>query len=289
MLASVLVLMCLLLLLAEVRMRGTGRYARLGRGTIRALPPVRLGRLTPVALAAVLALLGLALGVPVGSIVHWLVVGSSVSFPAGALASAAGTSLGLGLAAAVVTTALALPVALLVERHRSGFAIAAERSTYVAHALPGLVIALSLVYVAIHFVPGLYQTTPLLIAGYAILFLPMAMVGVRSALAQSAPELTDAARALGDRPMRVLRRVTLPLILPGLGAAASLVFLMVATELTTTLLLAPIGTRTLATQVWSDTGSLHYAAAAPFAAVMVIISAPAVYLLTRSGRKAEMV
>ena len=44
-------------------------------------------------------------------------------------------------------------------------------------------------------------------------------------------------------------RVTLPLILPGLGAAAALVFLATVTELTATLLLAPIGTQTLATAV----------------------------------------
>lgn len=289
MLASVLVLMCLVLLMAEIRVRGKGRYARLGRGAIRALPPVRLGKATPIALAAVLGLLGLALGVPVGSLAHWLVVGSSVSFPAGALASAAATSLGLGLAAAVVTTLLALPVALLVERHRGRFAVVLERSTYVSHSLPGIVIALSLIYVAIHLVPGLYQTTPLLIIGYAILFLPMAMVGVRAALAQTPPELAEAGRSLGDRPLRVLCRVTLPMILPGLGAAAALVFLMVATELTTTLLLAPIGTQTLATQVWSNTTTLHYAAAAPFAALLVVVSTPAVYLLTRSGRKAELV
>lgn len=288
-LAAVLVALCLLLLLAEVRLRGRGRYARLGPGSARALPRVALGRGTPVALAAVAALLVVGLGVPVGSLVHWLVIGTSASFPVGSLAAAAGTSLGLGLAAAVATTVLALPVALLAERHRGTLPTVLERSTYVAHALPGIVIALALVFVAIHLVPAIYQTTPLLIAGYAILFLPMAMVGVRGALAQAAPVLTETARSLGAHPLAVLRRVTLPLIAPGLGAAASLVFLMVATELTTTLLLAPIGTQTLATQVWSATGSLAYAAAAPYAALLVAISAPAVWLLTRAGRKAEIV
>ncbi|MGH3796611.1 MAG: ABC transporter permease [Pseudonocardiaceae bacterium] len=288
-LAAVLVVLCLLLLMGELRLRGHVRYARLGPGSARTLPRARLGRATPLALAAIVALLTLALGVPIGSLVHWLVIGSSAAFPLGSLASATTTSLGLGLAAAVVTTLLALPVALLVERHRGRLTAVLERSTYVAHALPGIVIALSLVFVAIHFAQPLYQTTPLLVTGYAILFLPMAMVGVRSALAQAAPTLTEAARALGHPPLAVLRRVTLPLIAPGLGAAAALVFLMVATELTTTLLLAPIGTQTLATQVWSETGTLSYAAAAPYATLMVLISAPAVYLLTRTGRSAEVV
>ena len=76
-------------------------------------------------------------------------------------------------------------------------------------------------------------------------------------------------------------RVTLPRILPGLGAAAALVFLATITELTATLLLAPIGTQTLATQFWAKASSLSYGAAAPYAALMVAISALPTYLLTR--------
>ena len=63
--------------------------------------------------------------------------------------------------------------------------------------------------------------------------------------------------------------MTLPLIAPGLGAGAALVFLAVVTELTATLLLAPIGTETLATRFWSNADSIAYGAAAPYAALMV--------------------
>jgi iron(III) transport system permease protein len=51
-----------------------------------------------------------------------------------------------------------------------------------------------------------------------------------------------------------------------------MVFIAVVTELNSTLLLSPIGTRTLATQVWSDTSTLAFAAAAPYAALLVGIS-----------------
>ena len=82
-------------------------------------------------------------------------------------------------------------------------------------------------------------------------------------------------------------RVVLPLAAPGLGAAGAMVFISVVTELTTTLLLAPIGTRTLATQVWVDTSTLAFAAAAPYAALLVLISLASSWLLAsffgRSG------
>ncbi|MGH8919463.1 MAG: hypothetical protein ACRD0H_14230, partial [Actinomycetes bacterium] len=84
-------------------------------------------------------------------------------------------------------------------------------------------------------------------------------------------------------PVAVLCRITLPLMPRGLGAGAALVFIAVVTELTATLLLAPIGTETLATQFWANAASLAYGAAAPYAVLMVLISAPAAYLLTRQS------
>lgn len=285
MIAGVLVLFCLVLLLAELRLRGHHRYSRLGPGAAR--PPVRrrLGRWTAPALASLLGLVALALGVPLGSLVHWLLVGSSTSFPLGSLASAAATSLGLATAAAVLTTALAVPVAWLAVRHRGAVSTTLERSTYFGNALPGIVVALALVTVSIRYVQPVYQTTALLLVAYAIMFLPRAMVSVRAAFAQAPPLLDEVAHSLGSYALTTLRRVTLPIIAPGLGAGAALVFLAVVTELTATLLLAPIGTATLATEFWSNSYNVAYGAAAPYAALMVLISAPATYLLSRQVRR----
>jgi iron(III) transport system permease protein len=72
---------------------------------------------------------------------------------------------------------------------------------------------------------------------------------------------------------------------PGIGAGAALVFLAVVTELTATLLLSPIGTDTLATRFWSESSTLAFGAAAPYAALMVLLSAPATFALTRQLRR----
>lgn len=285
MLASVLVLCCLALLMLELKLRGHHRYARVGGGAARVPLRIRLGRMTVPALIAVTGLVVLALGVPLGSLVHWLVVGSSTAFPVGTLLSAAGTTLGLAALAAVVTTMLALPVAWLSVRHRSAASTTLERATYFGNALPGIVVALALVTVSINFLRPLYQTTALLIAAYVILFLPRAMVNVRSALSQAPPMLDEVAHGLGNGPVTTIRRVTLPLIAPGIGAGAALVFLAVVTELTATLLLSPIGTDTLATRFWSESSTLAFGAAAPYAALMVLLSAPATFVLTRQLRR----
>jgi iron(III) transport system permease protein len=235
--------------------------------------------------AGAFALLALAtLGEPLGMIVFWLtqhaqaaVTPSAVSFQA--LFEATVSSVGLGLAGAALTTLLALPLGFLLARYPGRLVTFLERSVFLAQGLPGIVIALAIVSLAVHALHPLYQTATLLVVAYAILFLPLALVSVRAALLQAQPRLEDTARGLGLNSLQVALRVVLPLAGPGLGAAAAMVFIAVVTELTTTLLLSPIGTRTLATQVWVDTSALAFAAAAPFAALLVTISLVSTWLL----------
>jgi iron(III) transport system permease protein len=283
-LAVVLVLGCLVLLLGELRLRGDARIARVGGGSARPLDRQRLGRAKPLAVVGAALLVVLALGVPMGSLLRWLVVGSSTRFPLGDLVSAVSTTAGLALAAAMVSVVLALPVAWLAVRHRGAATTLLERAAYTAHALPGIVVALALVTVSIRVVQPLYQTLPLLLVGYGILFLPRALVSLRSTLEQTPPVLEDVARSLGLGPVRAFVRVTLPLLRSGLGSGAALVFLAVSTELTATLLLAPTGTATLATEFWSNASAVRYGAAAPFAVLLVVLSLPATVLLGREAR-----
>lgn len=282
--AGVLVLLCLVLLLAELRFRGRAHYARVGQGTARRTPPVSLDAARWPLLVAVAGVVVLALGVPTYSLLHWLRVGTSTSFPLGDLLTAAATTVTLAAIGAAVTTVAAVPVVWLAVRHRGRLSTLVERSTYVANALPGIVVGLALVVASLRLVPVVYQTAVLLVLAYVILFLPRATVSVRAGLEQAPVVLDEVARSLGTSPIETARRVTLPLIAPSLGAGAALVFLAISTELTATLMLSPIGTHTLATEFWSASSELRYGAAAPYALLLVLISVPATLLLVRQGK-----
>jgi iron(III) transport system permease protein len=73
--------------------------------------------------------------------------------------------------------------------------------------------------------------------------------------------------------------VTLRLAAPGAAAGMAMVFLAISNELTATLLLAPNGTRTLATGFWAMTSEIDYIMAAPYALLMVLLSLPLTWLL----------
>jgi iron(III) transport system permease protein len=194
---------------------------------------------------------------------------------------ATGGSLVAASLGALVTAAAAIPVALLAARHRSRWAAAFERSSYVAHALPGIVIALALVFFSARYLGALYQELPVLIFAYAVLFLPLAVSAVHASALQAPPVLEEVARSLGRRPASVLWTVTAPLIAPGLAAGAALVFLTCMKELPATLLLGPVGFETLATRVWSATQVGAYADAALPAFLLVAMAAVPTWILSR--------
>jgi iron(III) transport system permease protein len=282
-----LIVLCLVCVALEFRVRGAARYARYARadrGTRRALRRYPLGgwRWFVVVCFALLSIV--TIGVPLGMISYWLTQhGDAATTPIevspALIFGAAGSSLGYGLGAAVVTTTLALPLAFLLVRYPGRVGIVLERIVFLAQGVPGLVIALALVSLAVHALRPFYQSTALLVVAYAILSLPLALVSVRAALAQVPTGLEEASRSLGLGWMQTLRRVQLPLVSSGLGAAATMVFISVVTELNATLLLSPVDTHTLATQVWSDTATFAFAAAAPYAAVLVAMSLGASALL----------
>jgi iron(III) transport system permease protein len=276
-LASLLIVLCLACLAFEFRVRGAARYERVDRGARRAVLRYDLGHWRWPIQAGFTVLAVTTLGVPLGMIGFWLTQpGAAAVTPADVspelLFNATLSSLGFGLAAAVLTTLLVLPLAFLLVRYPGRLATAFERTVFIAQGIPGLVIALAIVSLAVRALQPLYQSLTLLIVTYAIMFLPVALVSVRAALMQAQPRLEETARSLGLGWWQTLVRVMLPLAGPGLGAAAAMVFISVVTELNATLLLSPIDTRTLATQVWADTSTMAFAAAAPYAALLTGIS-----------------
>ena len=281
-LSLVLVGLSILALLGEAVFREHGRLQRSGPQVARGARRHRLGRATPLALLAAALLAGLGLGFPVAIVAYWMVQGGASTLPATvSVAGAAGYSALYSGVGALIATVLALPVTLLAARRPARWTAALERSTFVVQALPGLVIALALVYFVERYMTFVYQSPELLVVAYSMMFFPLAIVAVRSSVARAPEALEEIGRSLGAGPMMVRLRVTLPLVAPGLAAAFCLVFLSGVTELTATLLLVPNNVQTLATQFWSFTENVSYGAAAPYAATMIAMSIVPGYLLSR--------
>lgn len=282
-LALVLVAMTVVITWGEGRLRA--RASAYGSSARRRPPStVHLGRWRWPSLAFLAVIVGLALVVPVGTIAWWLVRGLSQGEPLRLVVDVAWSSFVVGAVTAALAVVLAVPVALLAARYRSRLAWLVESSTYAGYALPGIVVALAMVFLATRAVPVLYQTIALLVAVYAFRFMPQAIGGLRAALVTAGPRMEEAGRTLGDGPVGAFVRLTLPFLRPAGVAGATLVFLTVVKELPLALLLAPIGFETLATEIWDAATSGFYARAAGPAAMLLTISVATVALLLRAER-----
>ena len=286
MLAGVLALCCLAMLTAESAARGNARYARVGSGSARDQRSVRLSRgaITVALLLQALTCL-LALGVPLLTLGRWLLAGGVQVWEGDELLPALLQTLSYGVAGALLTSVAAIPIAWLSIRSPGKLQRLLEGCNYITSSLPGIVVALALVTVTIHFARPIYQTTITVLLAYLLMFLPRALVSLRAGFAQAPVELENIAQSLGRSPLRALWLITVRLAAPGAAAGAALVFLAITNELTATLLLAPNGTRTLATGFWAMTSEIDYAAAAPYALLMILLSLPLTAILYHQSRR----
>lgn len=284
-LAAMLVILTIIVVWLESRSRSRGSVVRAARSTGRQATVRELGRCRPAALAAVAGIVAVTVVMPVAMLLLWVARAARDQIDSAALAEAAGNSLTAALLAAAVATLMALPIALYSVRSSGALGRFTERAAYLGHALPGIVVALAMVFLTLRAVPAIYQTLAALVLALAILFLPQALGPQRATLLQLSPRVPEAARSLGTGPTALLWRVLLPLMRRGLLAGGILVFLTAVKELPATLILSPPEFPTLATTIWTQASTSAYEdAALPSLILLLLGMLPVAYAAWREAR-----
>ena len=280
-LSLALIVFTIILLVMERNSRGRGRprYYRSSAGVASPRKRIELaGRKWP-ALLFCGTVVTAALVLPVGVILFWLLRGLGSGESLAPVWTATLNSFRAGALAAIAAIALGLPVAYAAIRMGGRLMSLSARAVYVGYGLPGIVIALSLVFFGANFAPRLYQTLWMLVFAYVVRFLPQAMGAMQISLLQMNPRLEEAGRSLGLGNRAVFRRITAPIVRPGVLAGMALVFLTTVKELPATLLLSPTGFPTLATQIWSATDEAFFARAAAPALMLLAMSAFSIFFV----------
>lgn len=249
----------------------------------------RLGRLRMPALGFAAGAAAFGVGAPLAALLDWSVEGllraarggRPLTIGAGDVAAAAWNTVSASAVAAAVAVAAVLPVAYLVGRYRSRAGAVAHAVIISTFALPGILIALSMLFWTLRsdFFGALNNTMALLVFAYVVRFGSLAL-GVAVVAVQSVPAwLHDAARTLKAGPARRFATIDLPIMGPGLLAATGLVLLSVMKELPISLLISPLGFSTLATRTFDSFRDAFVAEAGIMAAVLVLLSLPLSWLL----------
>ena len=285
-----LIVLALAVVWGENTARNTmgGRYYRSRGGASRLPEPIPLGRWRWPALAYCSAVLAVSIGLPVVVLVYWTVRGVAAGEPLLLLWRAAANSVGSRRWQQCSRCCAPRPSrcwrCVIRVCSAGGWSVMG----FIGFALPGIVIALGLVYFGANYATWLYQSLAILAVAYVTLFLPAAVGSLRTSLLQVRPEFEDAARSLGRRPLSVLLTVTLPLVRPGILTGAALVFLLTMKELPATLILSPIGFTTLASSIWAASQEAFFArAAAPALLLIAVSSIPLAWITMREERRED--
>ncbi len=289
-LALSLILLALAALVVVAERVTHSRRTETATGTSQPIAPIALGRWKYPSLAAVGFLLLNAIGAPLAALLDWTIRGfdraqrggRGLTIDAAEVADVTTNTLAVSAATAFFAVLAVLPIALLVGRHRSrigqlGYAIAIA-----TFALPGILVALSVKFWTLQWdwaFDTFNNTHAALIFAYVVRFAALAMGTTLVAVSAVPDRYRDAARILGADGMRRARTVDLPLMLPGLLAAAGLVLLSTMKELPISLIVAPIGFQTLTTKTFGSFTESFVAEAGVMALTLVALSFVATWFL----------
>ena len=276
----IFVLLAFLIVLIEFKSRGFQKYYRIGSGISRKPKLIPLGFWRFPVYVFLFTVIGFALFLPISMLGVWLLkgmyFGDSITFSWTPIFN----SVLVSIISALLIVFFSFATAIILVRYSVTGNRLFESISYLGFVLPGVVVAISVVYFAANYAGILYQTTTLLVLAYVILFFPVALGAIRSVLLQINPRLEDAAHSMSQNYYNVLMRINLPLMRPGLIMAFAMVFLLVMKELPVTLILGPLGFKTLATEVWSFSSEAFFASAAiPALMIILICSLPMLVII----------
>jgi iron(III) transport system permease protein len=274
----------------QARFHGTGLRRQPPRGL-----PLTGWRAAGSIVACVVPLL-IGFFVPAGVLLHLAVTDGDAQFGTRFI-TLAGNSVGVSVLTAVLAVSLALLVAYARRLDPRPLTRTAHWAVGLGYALPGSVIAVGVLIPLARadnllaqwlqstfgWHTGLLFTGSIAALVFACLvrFMTSALQTVDSALHRVTPHMDDAARSLGLKPARALRRVHLPLLQRGLLTAGLLVFIDVMKELPATLVMRPFNFDTLATQVYTLASDERLAEASSATLTIVAVGLLPLFVLCR--------
>jgi iron(III) transport system permease protein len=157
--------------------------------------------------------------------------------------------------------------------------------------IPGIVIGVACLFLYLRVSLPIYGTLWILLIAYTTIFLPYGVTYASSAMYQISTELEESAQVSGGGFVHVFRKVTLPLLMPGLAAGWIFIVLMSVRELGASLLLYTPGKQVLSIVIWQSWSNGDLTQVAALGVVMIgmllVISAVARMLGAKVGVRAK--
>jgi iron(III) transport system permease protein len=192
-------------------------------------------------------------------------------------------SLILGVGGATIGVALSVFVAYVIVKVKSRASGVLESLSYLSFSFPGIVIGVGFMWFFVQ--TPLYSTIWALLIGYIATYLPYGVRPLASAFVQVHAHLEESSLVCGASPLTTMRRVIVPLLIPGIVSAWILMATMFLRELTLSVVLSRPGTEVLAVQILRFADDGLWGRLSALGLIMIVISTLLVVLATAVGAK----
>lgn len=302
-LASVLVTICLVLWMVQNAITHRASYRLIsGKGSRPSLLPLR-GAARAAGWLYIGLLLFLSIGIPYFSVIATSLIRlRGFGLAAGNFTfqhyialftdnenalSAIGNSLFLGITSATICAVLGTAIVLLIRKSGRRAGQLLESGSLLPEMLPGIVmvIGIMLFWNDLYSILPLYNTLSIMVLTYVVLFLPYTVQYVTSAFTQMSGSLTDAGKVCGGSPFYIFRRITFPLILPGIAAGWMMTFIISVRELVAPSLISPPNTLVISTYIMREFEQGSVSLGMAMAVLCVLLTVGALLILDRHIRK----
>ncbi len=156
-------------------------------------------------------------------------------------------SLYLGIGGATLGIVLSFFVAYVIVKVRSKASGLLESLSFLSFSFPGIVVGIGFMWFFVQ--TPLYSTIWALLIGYIATYLPYGLRPLTSAFVQIHGHLEESSRVCGGGPLYTMRRIVLPLLVPGIASGWILMATMFVRELSLSVVLSRPGTEVLAVQI----------------------------------------
>lgn len=208
---------------------------------------------------------------------HWI----AVFHEPGALL-ALRNSLFLAVVGATLGVALSLGVAYVVVKTRGPLATLLETLSFLSFSFPGIVIGIGFMWFFVQ--TPLYSTLAALLLAYIAAYLPYGVRPLASAFVQIHGHLEESSLVCGAGRLTTLRRVVIPLLIPGIVSAWILMATMFLRELTVSVVLSRPGTEVLAIQILGYADDGLWGKLSALGLFMIVLSTVLVLCAQAAGR-----
>ena len=212
---------------------------------------------------------------PTGYSVRWY----EKALQESAFLNGAVTSLKIALIVTPVSVATGGLAAFALARRRVPFAPFVELCLYSPLMVPLVVTGLAVLALASRV--GFYQSFWTIVISHVFITFPYSVRAISATLARYDTQLDEAAASLGARPFAAFRRVTLPIIRPGVFAGALFAFVMSFDDFAVSIFLIGPGTTTLPIAIYQYMEFNLDPAVSAISAMLVLVAVAGTLIVER--------